>query len=69
MCAQPAGLGYQPLVHGLNPCCADSQNSCCGPQNFIQDGTKGEDFNRNLYNAHLDFATIHVYPQVQPTVL
>ena len=32
-------------------------------QNFIQDGTKGEDFNRNLYNAYLDFATIHVYPQ------
>ena len=32
-------------------------------QNFIQDGTKGEDFNRNLYNSYLDFATIHVYPQ------
>ena len=32
-------------------------------QNFIQDGSKGEDFNRNLYNSYLDFATIHVYPQ------
>ena len=34
-----------------------------GAQNFIQDGSKGEDFNRNLYNSYLDFATIHVYPQ------
>ena len=39
------------------------RSTWCGVQNFIQDGSKGEDFNRNLYNSYLDFATIHVYPQ------
>jgi len=47
----------------------DCQHSRRAAQNFIQDGTKGEDFNRNLYNSHLDFATIHVYPQVLLTVV
>ena len=41
-----------------------TNSAACGClQNFIQDGTKGEDFNRNLYNPYLDFGTIHVYPQ------
>jgi hypothetical protein len=42
---------------------ASTSLMCMLMQNFIQDGTKGEDFNRNLYNPYLDFATIHVYPQ------